>query len=106
MTKFLVIYRAPVAARQAMMAAATPEQMKATMDAWMGWAQRTGAALVDMGAPLKAGTALAGAAAPEDFGGFSIIQAGSLAEAKALFAEHPHHQMPGGSIVLFEFQAM
>lgn len=106
MTKFLVIYRAPFAARQAMMAAATPEQAKAGMDAWMRWAERAGSSLVEMGAPLQAGTALSGAPAPDDFGGFSIVQAPSLAEAKALFVEHPHHQMPGGSIVLFELRTL
>ncbi|MEQ1505754.1 MAG: hypothetical protein ABMB14_26200 [Myxococcota bacterium] len=102
MTKFLVIYRAPRAARQAMMAESTPEQAKAGMDAWMGWATRTGSALVDLGAPLGAGTALGGAGAADDFGGYSVVQAKDLDAAKALFVDHPHHRMPGGSIVLFE----
>jgi hypothetical protein len=106
MNKYLVIYRAPHAARTQMMATATPEQAKAGMDAWMGWAKRTGSALVDMGAPLSAGAGVAGKGAADDLGGYSIVQAESLAAAQALFAEHPHHQMPGGSIELYEFVKM
>jgi hypothetical protein len=40
MKKFLVLYRAPISARE-QMAKATPEQAKAGMDAWMGWAKRS-----------------------------------------------------------------
>jgi hypothetical protein len=38
MKKFLVLYRAPISARE-QMAKATPEQAKAGMDAWMGCAK-------------------------------------------------------------------
>ena len=39
MTRYLVIYEAPVSAQQ-QFADATPEQTQAGMDAWIAWAER------------------------------------------------------------------
>jgi hypothetical protein len=50
-TKFLVLYRSPVSARE-QMASATPEQAQAGMEAWQAWGEKAGAAIVDFGAPL------------------------------------------------------
>ena len=51
MTKFMVLYRSSTSARD-QMANATPEQMKAGMEAWMQWAGKAGGAVIDLGAPL------------------------------------------------------
>jgi hypothetical protein len=51
MKKFLVLYRAPMAAFEQMQKA-TPEQQKAGMEAWITWSKKAGSAIVDMGAPL------------------------------------------------------
>ena len=51
MTKFMVLYRSSTSARD-QMASASPEQMKAGMEAWMHWAGKAGDAVVDLGAPL------------------------------------------------------
>jgi hypothetical protein len=51
MPRFLVLYRSPMSPRD-MMANASPEEMQAGMDAWMGWARNAGPAVVDLGAPL------------------------------------------------------
>ena len=51
MAKFMILYRATTSARE-QMAGATPEQMKAGMDAWMTWAGKAGDAVVDLGTPL------------------------------------------------------
>ncbi len=52
MTKFMVLYRSALSARD-QMASATPEQAKAGMEAWMAWAGKAGDAIVDLGAPLE-----------------------------------------------------
>ena len=52
MSKFFLLYLAPVSAIEQMMANSNPEQMKAGMDAWMGWLKKHEKAIVDMGAPL------------------------------------------------------
>jgi hypothetical protein len=105
MKKYLVLYRAPASSR-AQMASATPEQSKAATDAWMGWAKRTGSALVELGAPLGQGGSLNGKPASDDVGGYSIVQAASLDAAKGLFDGHPHLKTPGGGIEVFEFVAI
>ncbi|HET7049402.1 MAG TPA: hypothetical protein VFI54_14160 [Solirubrobacteraceae bacterium] len=51
MAGFLVLYRAPVSARE-QMANVTPEQVRAGMALWRAWAGRAGDAIVDLGAPL------------------------------------------------------
>lgn len=102
MSKYLILYRAPVTAQQ-QMASATPEQAKAGMDAWMAWAKRAGDALVDLGSPLTSVANLHGDATAGDIAGYSVLQAESADAAKALLAEHPHKMMPGGTIEVLEY---
>lgn len=101
MNKYLVLYRAPAAAR-AQMASQSPEQAKAGMDLWMAWSKRVGAAIVELGAPLGAATHVGGKSAADDMGGYSILQAESLDHARKLCDGHPHSHMPGGWIELYE----
>ena len=106
MKKFLVLYRAPVSAA-AQMANATPEQAKAGMDAWMGWVQKAGPAIVDMGAPLGDPAVVGGKpSSGSHVGGYGVVQAASIAEAKKLFDGHPHLHLPGASIEIFEHLSM
>ena len=58
MKKFIVIYHSTPEANKEM-AAATPKQQAKGMDAWMKWGAKCGAQLVDMGAPLVGGLAVA-----------------------------------------------
>jgi len=94
MTKYLLLYRAPVSA-QDQMANATPEQAQAGMDAWMQWAGRAGSAITDMGAPTSySGTVGATYPASEgNIGGYSILEADSLDALKQLLDGHPHLMM-------------
>lgn len=105
MAKFLVLYRAQNSARE-LMTRATVEQAKAGMDAWLAWANRAGSALIDMGAPLGDRTAIGGAASPEHFSGYSILEAANLNTVTALLSDHPHLHMPGSTIEVMEFLAM
>jgi hypothetical protein len=94
--RFLVLYRSSTPARE-MMANATPEQAKAGMDAWVGWMQQAGDAIVEPGAPVGGGTQLADGSASEstsDVTGYSIVQAESADDAAGLFREHPHFMTP------------
>jgi hypothetical protein len=94
MKKFLVLYRSPVSAAD-QMAAATPEQAQAGMDAWMDWSERNRDAIVEFGSPLGGDS---------DVSGYSIVQAESKDAAAELFEHHPHLRMPGdSSIELLEF---
>jgi hypothetical protein len=105
MTRYMILYRAPVSARE-QMAAGTPDQAQAGMEAWMQWAQKAGPAIVDMGAPLAevtdAGTPVA--AAGQIIGGYSILQAESPADLSNVLEGHPHLES-GGTIEVHELLA-
>jgi len=102
MKKFLVLYRAPVSARE-QMANATPEQAKAGMDAWMAWAGKAAKAIVDLGAPLGDTTAVGGTETTGGkLGGYSILQGESVEQIRAVLDGHPHLMMPGASIEVIE----
>jgi hypothetical protein len=101
MKKFLVLYRSTVSPQEQMMGS-TPEQTKAGMDAWMAWAKQAGSGIVDLGSPLGETAHLNGKPGAGFIGGFSIVQAASIGDARKLFDGHPHLHMPGGSIELLE----
>jgi hypothetical protein len=107
MAKFMVLYRAPMTAREQMAATASPEQAQAGMDAWMAWAGKAGDAIVDLGAPLG-DAAWVGPGSGDDglhVTGFSIMQAESADELTALLDGHPHLGF-GGSVEVLEFLPM
>jgi hypothetical protein len=92
MKKFIVIYHAPADAQMGT-AQMTPEQQAEGMKAWMTWAQKCGDKLVDIGAPLANGQALTpkgSSASKKEVAGYSVLQAKTMDEAKALLKGHPH----------------
>jgi hypothetical protein len=101
MKKYLVLYRSTVSAAE-QMSKSTPEQQKAGMAEWMSWAKKAGAGIVDLGSPLGETAQVNGKPGSGFIGGFSILQAGSMGDAKKLVDGHPHLKM-GGSIELLEF---
>jgi hypothetical protein len=106
MAKFMIMYRSTTSARD-QMANATPEQMKAGMDAWMAWAGKAGDAVVDLGAPLAfASHAGEAASGTDDVTGYSILQADSAAAVTGVLDGHPHLEMPGNSIDILELLSM
>ena len=102
MSKFLVLYRAPSTAAE-QMAAGTPEQAQAGMEAWMAWAHRAGDAVVDLGAPLA--VVEPGGDAGDPVGGFSVLQAEDAEALVKVLDGHPHAAM-GGTIEILEFLSM
>jgi len=109
MKKYMAIYMAPAAVIAEMMKA-TPGQMQKGMDDWMGWANRTGKSLVDMGSPLgktKRISSTGIADAHNDMTGYSVVEADSLDGAAAIFRDHPHLKMGNGATIeIVEFVAL
>ena len=101
MTKYLLLYRAPVSAAE-QMANTTPEAAQAGMDAWMAWSQRAGSAIVDLGSPLQAASADVDG---DPIGGYSIMEADSVERLQELLDGHPHTEW-GGTIQIHEFLPM
>ena len=108
MTKYMVLYRSSVPARE-QMASGSPEMAQEGMQLWMDWAGRVGNAMADMGSPLSGvGTVTpsgSGAETSRPFVcGFSILEADSVDAANKLLDDHPHFHSPGDpSIEVLEF---
>jgi hypothetical protein len=103
MTKYLLLYRAPVSAPD-QMASASPDAAQAGMEAWMTWASKAGTAIVDMGSPVAPATTVGAEPAPTDFiGGYSVLEADSVDALKGLLDGHPHLQLDGAAIEVHEF---
>ena len=101
MSRFLVLYRAPVPARE-QMESSTPEQRQAGMELWQAWAARAGSAIIDLGAPLGDGAIVGDGEAYNDIAGFSILEADSEHTLMGLLRDHPHFHTPGGQIEVHE----
>ena len=101
MARFLVLYRAPLSARE-QMANATPGQAQAGMDLWMAWAARAGDAIVDLGAPLGDARTVGDGEPYGDLAGYSILDAVSQDAVLELVHDHPHLHTPGGQVEVHE----
>lgn len=70
------------------------ESMAKARNAFMGWARKTGPALVDPGAPIAAARTVSSEGTrdgPADgqFNGWSVVEAADLNAAAKLLADHP-----------------
>lgn len=107
MTKFMVLYKSRVSARD-QMAYSAGEQAEAGMAAWMAWAAKAGEAIVDLGAPLADAAHIGSGTMAEGTGyvtGFSVLQAESADAVVGVLDGHPHVEA-GGSIEVLEFLSM
>ena len=98
MKKFIILYYADMSAME-QMNKSTPEEMKKGMEAWNNWAKGCGKLLLDLGSPLGNGMVLTqkgSSKSDSQVGGYSILQAGSMDDAKKLLSNHPHLGWDGG----------
>jgi len=102
MGKFVLVYRGGAAPT-------TEDEGKKVMEAWMGWFGTLGGAVVDVGNPFGASTAIASdgstAAATAGLGGYSVVSADSLSAAATLSKGCPILEA-GGSVEVYEAQEM
>lgn len=101
MAKYLVLYHADVSAEDQM--EQSEEEGQAEMQAWMTWAGKTGAALVDMGTPLGNARFVSASGAepsPSSAADYSIVEAPDADAAAALMGGHPHLKI--GTIEVLE----
>lgn len=71
-----------------------PESMAKARDAFMQWAGKTGAALVDPGAPIAGARTISSQGTKDEladgpFNGWSVIEAADLDAAARLLKDHP-----------------
>jgi hypothetical protein len=104
MPKYVVLYTAPVSA-SAQMENNDPAMAAEVMKAWNDWSAKVGKGMVDLGLPLGNGrkvTAQGSSDAGTDVAGYSILTADSADAAVKLVDGHPHLQMPGAAIEVYE----
>jgi hypothetical protein len=98
MANFLLAYKGGSMAE-------TPEAQEAAMQAWMGWFESIGAAVVDGGAPFGPSTAVQSSgstgATTAGLTGYSVLQADSLDDAAALAKGCPVLEA-GGTVEVYE----
>ena len=107
MSKYIFLYRGPATP----MPDITAEQQAEQMEAWGQWIGKLGPSLTDVGNPFGARTSLADdgtSPAPGDLNGYSIVEADSLDDAKALADKHPFLTEGKGrfSVEVFELVPM
>ena len=102
MTQYLVLYRSTMTLSE-QMAAGTPEDMQASMEAWMAWGAAAGDHLVNFGSPTMP-TSDANPGPTGWIGGYSLMQADDLVALDAVLAAHPHKAV--GTIEVLEILPM
>lgn len=103
MSRFMMIYKGQATEMSDM----TDEQAAGVMAKWAAWMERVGPALADVGTPFGAGASVVddgsdGTAA--SLTGYSIVQAASLDEAKALTDGHPYLSEGKGDYAIDVFE--
>ena len=104
MPKYIVLYTAPVSATD-QMENNDPAMAAEAMKAWNDWSAKAGSGMVDLGLPLGNGrkvTVGGTTDAGTEVAGYSILQAGDIDAAVKLMDGHPHLQMPGAAVEVYE----
>jgi hypothetical protein len=105
----MVLYSSTSSASE-IMANASPEEMKTSMDEWIKWREEASkTAKVDFGLPLQAvGRVTSKGVGDSDsqVSGYSIVEGGSKDVVTGLLKTHPHLKRPGASIDVLEMLPM
>jgi hypothetical protein len=109
MPKYLILYRSATSAEDRM-AAASAEEQKAGMDAWMQWKNKVEAADVkfEFGMPVQIRKHVADAVTDgkSDVTGYSTMEGDSVDEVVGNLRDHPHLKETGNSIDVLEMLRM
>lgn len=109
MTRYVVLYHAPLAVAQRF-AQATPAEAQLGLQRWIDWTTRLGAALLDPGQPFgqsRCVTASGVESGDTDVVGMSILEAPSIDAALDMVRDHHHlDEGDGCSITLLEEMAV
>ena len=101
MTEFLILYHAPASLKDKHKDM-SQDDMSKMMQAWMSWAESCGENLVEMGAPVGNAKRLdtsGTTSSNSEAGGYSIMQADSVAKIEELLKNNPHLQWGEGCYI-------
>ncbi|MBI3956619.1 MAG: hypothetical protein HY340_01380 [Candidatus Kerfeldbacteria bacterium] len=105
MKRFILLYNGSATPSEQM----SPEQMQKVMAGWTAWMEKTGKALVDIGAPMADGHAVVddgSTGTATQLNGYSIVEATDMAAALKLVDGHPFLSDKTGkfTVEVFELQ--
>jgi hypothetical protein len=103
MTKFMLLYRGDATPPSDM----TEEQGAEVMAQWTAWIDKHGSKLVDVGSPFGARAAVGGDGADQPaaaLNGYTVVEAGSLDEAKGFADGHPFLNGVGADFAVDVFE--
>jgi hypothetical protein len=105
MSKYLLAYQGQI---DGPMPELSQEEGEAMTQAWGEWMGRVGPSLADGGAPTGERARVGGTGGPLPITGYTIVEAGSLDEAKALCDGHPflNGAPPDFSVDVYELTPM
>lgn len=105
MKKYLLIYTAPKQSSEAF-AKASPEEKAAGMKPWIDWKQKYDGQISDFGAPVIPGQVINSKNdwnnSKSKVSGYSLIEAKSITQAKAMLKNHPALGDPKATVELHE----
>lgn len=105
MSRYMLIYNGKATDPSQM----TSEQAVKVMDGWRAWMGAVGPALVDVGQPFGAGMSVVddgSSAEAVELSGYSIVEAGSLADARGLAEKHPFLSEGKGSYAVEVYELL
>jgi hypothetical protein len=106
MAKYLAVYIGTASAAAMAEQPTSPATEEAGMKAWGEWATQHKASIIDPGTPLGRTKRVSNAGVEDtknQLTGYTIVEAGSLAEAAEMFKSHPHFTVfPGDSVEVVE----
>ena len=104
-SKFMMIYKGEASD----VAQMSDADAAAVMSKWASWMEKVGPALVDVGTPFGPGASVVddgSTGEPISLTGFSIVEAGSLSEARGLTDGHPYLSEGKGSFAIEIYEMM
>ena len=105
MSRYMLIYNGAATDPSQM----SPEDAEKVMAGWKAWMGNVGEALVDVGTPFGAGTSVVDDGSSADaiaLSGYSIVEAGTLDEARGLASSHPFLSEGKGSYAVEVYEMM
>ena len=109
MAKYLLSYNSAATAGE-LMANASPEEIKASMNEWMEWREEASKAFsVDFGLPIQVVSRITPDGITESdnkTSGYSIVEGNSQSSITELLRTHPHLKREGASIDILEMLSM